>query len=87
MTEASVNGRKQSWLAWLVLIPVLIAAAVVGFFVFVVILGLVLFAAAVLLLRVWWLRRKLRRSGPSQVLEGEYIVVRKEVQRNEQSRR
>ena len=87
MNTANESGRKHGWLAWLVLIPVLIAAAVVGFLVFVVILGLVLFAAAVLLLRVWWLRRKLRRSGPSQVLEGEYIGGRKEVQRNEQSRR
>jgi len=58
---------------------------VVGFFVFVVILGLVLFTAAVLLLRLWWLRRKLRRSGPSQAIEGEYIVVREEAKRKKQS--
>jgi hypothetical protein len=29
----------------------------------------------------------LRRSAPSQVLVGEYVVVREEAQRNEQSRR
>lgn len=86
MNETSVNARKQGWLASLLLIPILIAAAVVGFFVFVVILGLVLVAATVLLARLWWLRRKLPRSGPNQVLEGEYIVVRERVQRNEQSR-
>ena len=87
MTETSVNSRKQSWLASLLLIPILIAAAVVGFFVFVVILGLVLLVAAGLMLRLWWLRRKLRRTGPSQILEGDYSVVREEVQRHEQLRR
>jgi membrane protein implicated in regulation of membrane protease activity len=76
MTDASVNGGKQGWLAWLLLIPVLIAAAVVGFFVFVVILGLVLVAATVLVARLWWLRRKMRNAGASQTLEGEYVVVR-----------
>ena len=76
MTDASVNGRKQGWLASLLLIPILIAAAVVGLFVFVVILGLVLFAAAVLVARLWWLRRRMRNAGASQTLEGEYVVVR-----------
>jgi Flp pilus assembly protein TadB len=76
MTDASVNGRKQNWLALLLLIPILIAAAVVGFFVFVVILGLVLVAAAVLIARLWWLRRKMRNAGASQTLEGEYVVIR-----------
>jgi len=37
------------------------------------------------LLRLWWLRRKLRRSGPSQAIEGEYIVVREEAKRKKQS--
>jgi len=86
MNIENESGRKQGWLASLLLIPILIAAAVVGFFVFIVILGLVLFVAAVLIVRFWWLRRKLRRSGPSQVLEGEYVVVHKRAERNEQSR-
>ncbi len=71
----NVNGGKQGWLASLLLIPILIAAALVGFFVFVVILGLVLFAAAVLIARLWWLRRKMRKTGASQILEGEYVVL------------
>ena len=76
MTDKNVNSKKQVWLASLLLIPILIAAAVVGFFVFVVILGLVLFAAAVLIARLWWLRRKMRNAGVSQTLEGEYVVIR-----------
>ena len=79
----NVNDRSQGWLASLLLIPILIAAAVVGFFVFVVIFGLVLFAATVLIARVWWLRRKMRKAGtsPSPVLEGEYVVIRESVPR------
>ena len=76
MNTSNENGRKQGWLASLLLIPILIAAAIVGFFVFVVILGLVLFAAAVLIARLWWLRRKMRNAGTSQTLEGEYVVIR-----------
>jgi hypothetical protein len=87
MNNTTEHGRKKDWLASLLLIPILIAAAVIGFFVFVVILGLVLSVAAGLMLRLWWLRRKLRRAGPSQILEGDYSVVREEVQRNEQLRR
>ena len=75
MNIANESGRKQGWLASLLLIPILIAAAVVGFFVFVVILGLVLFAAAVLIARLWWVRRKIRKAGASQMLEGEYVVI------------
>jgi hypothetical protein len=87
MNNTTELGRKQGWLASLLLIPILIAAAVVGFFVLVVILGLVVLVVNGLMLRLWWLRRKLRRTGPSQILEGDYVVVRKEAQRNEQLRR
>jgi hypothetical protein len=87
MNNTTELGRKQGWLAYLLLIPILIAAAVVGFFVLAVILGLVLLVVAGLLLRLWWLRRKLRRAGPSQILEGDYVVVREEAQRNERLRR
>lgn len=83
----NVNDRRQGWLASLLLIPILIAAAVVGVFVLVVVLGLVLFAAGVLIARVWWLRRKMRKAGASQVLEGEYVVIRERAPRNEAPRR
>ncbi len=76
MNIANESGGKQGWLAWLLLLPILIAAAVVGFFVFVAVLGLVLSAAAVLIARLWWLRRKIRKAAASQTLEGEYVVIR-----------
>ncbi len=87
MNIGNESGGKQGWLAWLLLVPVLIAAAVVGFFVFVVILGLVLFAAAVLIARLWWLRRKLRNAGTKQTLEGEYVVIREHIPRDRNPRR
>ena len=87
MNTSNENGRKQGRLASLLLIPILIAAAVVGFFVFVVILGLVLLAAAVLLTRLWWLRRKMRNTGASQTLEGEYVVVRTSARDGESAKR
>lgn len=83
----NMNDRNRGWLASLLLIPILIAAAVVGFFVFVAVLGLVLFAAAVLIARAWWLRRRMRQAGARQVLEGEYVVIRKAEQRQEPPRR
>jgi len=87
MNIENESGRKQGWLASLLLIPILIAAAVIGFFVFVVILGLVLFAAAVLIARLWWLRRKLRNAGTKQTLEGEYVVIREKIPRDQEPRR
>ena len=86
MNETNTNGKKPEWIAWLLLIPALIAAAVVGFVVFVVVLGLVLFAAAILMARVWWLRRKLRKSGAGETLEGEYVVIRERVTREKDGR-
>ena len=83
----NVNDRSRGWLASLLLLPILIAAAVVGFFVFVVVFGLVLLAVAVLIARVWWLRRKMRKAGASPVLEGEYVVIREPAPRQEPPRR
>ena len=60
----------------MLLLPALVVAAVIGFFVFAIVLGLVLIAGAGILLRLWWLRRKMRKAASSQVLEGEYRVVR-----------
>ena len=87
MNIANENGSRPGWLAWLLLVPILIAAAVIGFFVFVVIVGLVLFAAAVLITRLWWLRRKLRNAGTKQTLEGEYVVIREHIPRDRNPRR
>ncbi len=87
MDSSNDQRRGHGWLATLLLIPVLIAAAVVGFFVFAVILGLILFAAAVLLLRLWWLRQKMSKVEGSQTLEGEYVVIRESTPRDGNPRR
>ena len=61
-------------------------SVVLGFFAFVTLGAFVLIMAGVIGLRVWWLKRKLRRNGPTGqgpaargqpggVIEGEYRVV------------
>jgi len=69
--------QVPGWLAWLIAIPALVVAALFGFVVFVAVLGLALLIALYLGIRIWWLRRKIRRAPESEVIEGEYVVVRK----------
>jgi membrane protein implicated in regulation of membrane protease activity len=75
-----------SWLSYLILLPFMIGAVVVGFFFFAAFLALFTLAVLAVAARFWWLRRKLRRHtesgssatrtpGRSGVLEGEYVVV------------
>ena len=60
------------------------ASIVLGFLAFVVLASVILVMAAIIGIRVWWLSRKLRKSGkeapggarpPSRVIEGEYHVI------------
>jgi hypothetical protein len=78
MPSIQERPAPPRWLAMLLLVPMLVVAAVFGFFIFLVALGFVLFAAVVIGLRLWWLRRKLRAATPATdpALEGEYVVVR-----------
>lgn len=66
---------------WLLAIPLLMLAAAFGLVVLVVVVGLALVAAVVLGVQMWRMKRRLRRVPASQVLEGEYAVVR-EVRRD-----
>lgn len=83
MPSIQERPAPPRWLAMLLLVPMLVVAAVFGFFIFLAALGFVLFAAVVIGLRLWWLRRKLRTAASvtDPVLEGEYIVVRETRQR------
>lgn len=65
------------WMTWLILLPVFVVAAVLGFVVFLAVLGVVLLGVLTMMLRLWWLRRKMRRSAGDNYLEAEYVVVRK----------
>ncbi len=77
MAEMKIQGTRHGWLAALLLLPFFVAAAIFGFFVFLAVLGLAMLTVLVFVVRLWWLRRQLRRQQPeSQILEGEYIVVR-----------
>lgn len=84
------SGRfpAGNWLSYLILLPFVIGAMVVGFFFFAAFLALFTLVVLAVAVRFWWLRRKLRRHaashasaarkpGRSDVLEGEYVVVTK----------
>lgn len=75
MAEVRVS-EMPSWLAWLIAIPALAIAALFGAVVFLVVIGVAATVALYLGVRIWWLRRKLRKSPPPGVLEAEYVVVR-----------
>ena len=76
MRNPNIINTKYRGLIALLLLPALVVAAVIGFFVFAIVLGLVLIVGVGILLRLWWLRRKIRKTSSSQVLEGEYRVIR-----------
>ena len=61
------------WAAYLFLIPVLIIMAVIGVFFFTAFLALFAVAAIGLACRLWWLRRKLRKTMEAET--GEYRVI------------
>jgi hypothetical protein len=66
-----------SWLNYLILLPVLIVTVLLAIFFFAAFLALFALAAVGLGLRLWWLRRKLRKSTGAQTLEGDYVVIEK----------
>lgn len=63
------------------------ASIVLGFFAFLILIGLILIFTAVVALRVWWFQRKLRKAAgakaqarpepgaPQSVIEGEFREV------------
>ncbi len=69
-----LRGRSRASPLWL--IPVAALVIVLASFLFAVLLVLFLGVAAAVGLRLWWLRRKLRRSGgASRVIEGDYLII------------
>jgi hypothetical protein len=79
-TNSEENVRVFSgsnWLHYLILLPVLIVAVLLAIFFFAAFLGLFVVAAASIGLRLWWLRRKLRKTAGAQALEGDYVVIEK----------
>lgn len=66
-------------LAFVFGLGILAVAVVLGAFLLAALLGAGLIAAAVFYLRLWWVRRRMARTGEGDsVLETEYTVVRTE---------
>ena len=87
-----INGQRaagqpaRSWLGYLVMLPFLVVALVLGFFFFAVFLAIFSVVVVTLLVRFWWIRRSLRngatpfrthtvRREKDTALDGEYVVV------------
>lgn len=66
-------GRSGNWLIYLLLIPVFIVMAVLGIFFFTAFFALFAVAGIGLGFRLWWLRRKLRKSMEEE--EAQYSVI------------
>ena len=55
--------RLNRWLTYLILVPVIVAAGLLGIFFFAVFVGFFAAAAALIALRAWWFSWKPRRPG------------------------
>lgn len=90
----STTHTQRPWLSWLVILPFMIVAAMIGFTVLLVVVGLVAVGALAFLMRLWWFRRRMRRqfknadatSSVTEALDGQYTVVREEARPDKQQR-
>ncbi len=74
--RTSGSGSGVRWLVYLLFVPVFIIMVVLGIFFFTAFLALFAVVAVGLGLRLWWLRRKLRKSAEAaQGEQGEYVVI------------
>jgi hypothetical protein len=64
----------QKALAYMGLGAALVSIVMLASFFFAFALAIVLVAGSALALRVWWIRRKLKKSGV-QTLDGQYVVI------------
>lgn len=82
------GGRLPAggWLSFIMVLPLVIGALLVGIFFFTAFLALFSLVLLAVGARFWWMRRKLRRAATttrgtpagqnrSSALEGEYVVI------------
>ena len=88
-SQRTAGQPERSWLGYLVMLPFLVVALVLGFFFFAAFLAIFSVVVVTLLVRFWWMRRRLRngatqyrtrtsRRESSTALDGEYMVVTEE---------
>lgn len=78
--RAGGGSLGKRWLTYLLLAPFLIIMVVLGIFFFTAFLALFAVAAVGFGLKLWWLRRKLRKTMDAEeaqmdVEEAEYVVI------------
>lgn len=70
-----LTSRRTSWLERVLFTLGGVAVLLIGFFFLTVALVAGALFALVILARLWWISRKLQRSHPQNVFEGEYETV------------
>lgn len=64
--QGMAGSQLGRWITILALIPIIVLLAVLGAFFFAAFLGLFVVAAGIFTARIWWLRRKLRKTMRSE---------------------
>jgi len=73
------TNESRSWPERILLGIVAVAIVVLGFFFLTVALVAGAIVAAVVLARLWWVTRKMRAARRDGTIDGEYVVVEREV--------
>lgn len=71
--QSMLGSRVNRWIAILVLIPIVIIMLALGAFFFTIFLALFAVAATVFGARLWWLRRKIRKTAQPE--ETDSVII------------
>lgn len=69
----------EGWIRLLLFVPAVIAIAIFASLFLAFFLTLFLMVGAGIALRLWWLRRKLRRTADTHTIDGDYAVIDKRI--------
>jgi membrane protein implicated in regulation of membrane protease activity len=67
------------WIRLLMFVPVLTAVVILASLFLAFFLTLFLIVGAGIALRLWWFRRKLRRTADPHTIDGDYVVIDKRI--------
>jgi len=67
------------WLAALLLVPAFVITILFAGFFFALFVSVFLVLGAILGMRFWWIKRRMKKSGGPEIIDGEFIVVDKRI--------